>query len=201
MCFIGHRDLLRAMERILRRAQLPVAMSEGFHPKPRVSYLSALPLGFSSLDEAMELILEEDIPAEELQARLNAVTVDGLDFVRVDALDEKCPKQQPAAFEYAMTVPASEREELGGKIAAFLNAESVEVVKANGKTIDARPPVTLLTLEDTDDPALLKLRVVLKAQTGPEAGVREILAALGLDEKLFRTIFPTRVRSYIVDES
>ena len=73
--FIGHRDLLRAVERVLRRARLPVAMSQGFHPKPRVSYLSALPLGFSSDDEAMELILDEELSPDDLLARLNASSV------------------------------------------------------------------------------------------------------------------------------
>lgn len=189
------------MERIMRRAQLPLAMSQGFHPKPRVSYLSALPLGFSSDDEAMELILEEDIPSEELRARLNAVSVDGLEFVRVVALEEKHPKQQPKAFEYVMNVPVARREELGEKIATFLSAESVEAIKTNGKPIDARRPVMELTLSDGATAETAELRLVLAAQTGPEAGVREILVCLGLETDLFRTIFPKRVRSYIVDET
>ena len=79
------------MERILRRAELPVAKSQGFHPKPRVSYLSALPLGFSSDDEAMKLILEEDWPSETLLSRLNNASVDGLEFLRAVPLEEGAP--------------------------------------------------------------------------------------------------------------
>lgn len=179
----------------MRRAALPVAKSQGFHPKPRVSYLSALPLGFSSDDEAMELILEEDLPADDLLSRLNAATVDGLDFLKVVPLDEKTPKQQPKAFEYEADVPERLCAALTEKIASFMNEKSVEVVKANGKTIDARPHVLELELTDS------RLRLLLAAQTGPEAGVREIFSCIGLDAELFRTIFPKRTRSYIVDET
>ena len=80
------------------------------------------------------------------------------------------------------------------KIAAFLAADSYEVEKSNGKLIDARPPVKALSLEGAT------LRLVLAAQTGPEAGVREILVCLGLADRLFRSIFPNRDRCYIVDE-
>ncbi|MBQ9813040.1 MAG: DUF2344 domain-containing protein [Thermoguttaceae bacterium] len=192
--FIGHRDLLRAMERIMRRAELPLAKSQGFHPKPRVSYLSALPLGFSSDDEAMELILEEDWPSEVLLQKLNDSSVEGLDFLRAVPLEEGAPKQQAHAFSYDMTVPEELAEGLDRKIADFMSAQTVEVVKANGKPVDARAPVKELALDGST------LRLVLSAQSGPEAGAREILACLGLDEALFRTIFPNRNRTYIVDE-
>ena len=185
LCFIGHRDLLRAMERILRRAELPVAKSQGFHPKPRVSYLSALPLGFSS---------DDDWPSETLLSRLNNASVDGLEFLRAVPLEEGAPKQQALAFSYVMTVPEELAADVREKIAAFLAADSYEVEKSNGKLIDARPPVKALSLEGST------LRLVLAAQTGPEAGVREILVCLGLADRLFRSIFPNRDRCYIVDE-
>ncbi len=192
--FIGHRDLMRAMERLMRRAELPIAKSQGFHPKPRVSYLSALPLGFSSDDEAMELILEEDWLPEVLLQKLNDASVEGLEFLRAVPLEEGAPKQQALAFSYEATVPEELVDELTGKISDFMSAESVEVVKANGKTVDARAPVKELALDGST------LRFVLSAQSGPEAGAREIFALLGLDSLLFRTIFPNRNRTYIADE-
>ena len=178
----------------MRRARLPVAMSEGFHPKPRVSYLSALPLGFSSEDESMELILEEDLPASELCARLNAASVPGLEFLRTVALVEKSPKQQAVSFSYAMTYPAAERGMIQSRIDEFFASESVEVVKSNGKVVEARPHIQELILDgDT-------LRMTIASQDGPEVGVREMIGYLGLESHLFRTIFPTRTRSRIADE-
>ncbi len=194
LCFIGHRDLLRAIERLLRRARLPVAFSQGFHPKPRVSYLSALPLGFSSDDEAMELILEEKLSCEELLTRLNSVSVAGLRFFRAVFLEDGRPKQQAYAFSYDMTIPAELRDDVARRVEEFLAADSVEVVKANGKTVDARPVVLELRLEDAT------LFMTIAAQSGPEAGVREILEYLNLGSQLFRSIFPNRNKSTIVDE-
>lgn len=191
LCFIGHRDLLRAMERLLRRADLPVAKSQGFHPKPKVSYISALPLGFASDDEAMELVLDEDWAPETLLDRMNAASVPGLEFWQATPLDDKAPKAQAAAFEYETTVPESKREAASAKIAEFLAATSVEVVKSNGKTVDARPAVLEMSLDGET------LRMKIAAQDGPEAGVREILSVLELDGELFRSIFPNRTATLV----
>lgn len=170
-------------------------MSQGFHPKPRVSYLSALPLGFSSDDEAMELILDEDLAPEELLDRLNAASVEGLRFVRAVPLADKAPKQQAYSFSYDMIYPTERRADVAERIAAFLAAESVELVKANGKTVEARQVVDDLRLDGDS-----VLRMTIASQSGPEAGVREILGYLGLDEFLFRSIFPNRNKSTIEDE-
>lgn len=193
--FIGHRDLMRTVERLLRRARLKVATSQGFHPKPRASYLSALPLGFSSCDEAMELILEEETSAEDLLARLNAASVPGLTFFSACVLDEKTPKQKARSFAYEMRIPVARVAETRAKVAEFLASETFPVVKSNGKELDARPCVLDLALDGD------ALRFTIAAQTGPEVGPRELLACLGLSAELYRTIFPMRVRSTLeVDE-
>ena len=192
--FIGHRDLLRAVERVLRRARLPVAMSQGFHPKPRVSYLSALPLGFSSDDEAMELILEEELSPDELLARLNSSSVVGLDFLSAIVLDDKTPKQQASSFSYEMRIPEGLVPSVRERIVEFLGRESFEVEQSNGKFVDARAPVLAMTLQGDS------LEFTLAAQSGPEVGAREILTCLGLGAELYRSIFPNRSKSTIRDE-
>ncbi len=189
--FIGHRDLLRAMERLLSRAGLLVAKSQGFHPKPKVSYISALPLGFSSDDEAMELVLEEELAPEALLARLNVSSVEGLEFLRAVTLDDKEPKASAEAFSYEMGVPEIHRASVRRKIAQFFASSSVEVVKTNGKTVDARACVKEMDLQDEC------LRMTLYERQGPEAGVREILNWLGLGSELFRSVFPNRCKTWI----
>ncbi len=51
---ISHRDLARAFERLFRRADLPLAMSQGFHPHARINFPSALALGIQGEDEVVE---------------------------------------------------------------------------------------------------------------------------------------------------
>lgn len=93
----GHLDLVRKLPRIFRRAEIEVFYTEGYHPKPSITFGPALPLGVQSLGEVFEIKLvrcvDEDgaqrrpDPADLLR-RLNAVAEDGLDFVSCEILEE-----------------------------------------------------------------------------------------------------------------
>jgi radical SAM-linked protein len=61
--FTSHRDVARICERALRRAELPVAYSEGFAPRPRLSFGLALPTGYESLGEYLDVDLV-DLPGD-----------------------------------------------------------------------------------------------------------------------------------------
>lgn len=76
--WIGHRDLQRLWERMLRRAGVRLSMSAGFHPKPRISFPSALALGVEGLDEVVEVDLAESIDAEAVRQKLVADDQPGL---------------------------------------------------------------------------------------------------------------------------
>jgi radical SAM-linked protein len=51
--WIGHRDLMRVWERLFRRAGVALSMTEGFHPKPRINFPSALAVGIAGMDELL----------------------------------------------------------------------------------------------------------------------------------------------------
>ncbi|MCX6060238.1 MAG: TIGR03936 family radical SAM-associated protein, partial [Chloroflexi bacterium] len=68
--YTGHLDLHRLWERAMRRAELPLAYSLGFHPQPKISIASALPLGFSSLGEVLDVRFSEELSAHEIASRL-----------------------------------------------------------------------------------------------------------------------------------
>ena len=104
---IGHRDLVRSLERLFRRAGLRLAMSEGFHPKPRMSFPSALALGIEGLDEVMELQLAEPCTAEELLERLESHEIPGLSFRSVEVLSPQSPKPRRAATTRPITTGRS----------------------------------------------------------------------------------------------
>ncbi|HEY0251128.1 MAG TPA: TIGR03960 family B12-binding radical SAM protein, partial [Kofleriaceae bacterium] len=94
--FLGHLDLVRLISRTLRRADLPLAMTRGFSPKPRLVFGPALGLGVPSLGELMDIDLEhtvrgiptweagdqprEQLSAEEVRDRLAAVSPPGLEI-------------------------------------------------------------------------------------------------------------------------
>src|SRR5205807_8702826 len=71
MRFASHRDIARAVERGVRRAGLPIALSAGFTPHPRISYAGAAPTGTASEAEYLELSLHEACAADDVRSRLD----------------------------------------------------------------------------------------------------------------------------------
>ena len=87
---IGHRDLMRSLERLFRRAGLSLGMSEGYRPKPRMNFPLALAVGIEGRREVMELEVNEAPPADELLARLRAQAPPGLRIESLEVLPPGC---------------------------------------------------------------------------------------------------------------
>lgn len=101
----SHRDLARLWERIVRRANLTLSMTEGFHPKPRIAFPSALALGVNGYDEVVELELAERMPVTDLFDRLCNDNQPGLTINSVKRLPEGFGKAQLSRSDYVITVP------------------------------------------------------------------------------------------------
>ncbi|MGZ6316725.1 MAG: TIGR03936 family radical SAM-associated protein, partial [Anaerolineales bacterium] len=94
LCYIGHLDLQTLWERAARRAGLPLAYSNGFHPQAKIYFAAALPLGFSSRAEVMDMRLKTDIVLAELPGRLRAALPAGITILDVESVDEAEPALQ-----------------------------------------------------------------------------------------------------------
>jgi radical SAM-linked protein len=196
--FIGHKDLLRTFEALFRRARLPLAMSNGFHPKVRMSFPCALALGYESIDEVLELEMHESaepVDTEVLLADLNRQSLEGLTFLSARLLKEGEKKARLAASVFQMTVPLELWAQTAERIESFLAETSMIVSKANGKSVDVRSAVLSLVLEESGE-----LTVELQTQTGPEAGIKEVLKVLELEKEHFVTLFPRRIHCRLVEE-
>src|SRR5439155_20873998 len=77
--FTSHRDVARIWERALRRASLPVAYSEGFSPRPKLSFGLALSTGHESLGEYLDIDLAEPVDVDSVATRLDPCLPVGLD--------------------------------------------------------------------------------------------------------------------------
>jgi radical SAM-linked protein len=198
--FIGHNDLLRTFEALFRRARLPLAMSGGFHPKIRMSFPCALALGYESRDEVLEIEMNESadlVNPDVLLADLNNRSVSGLSFLSARNLDEREKKAQLASSVFEMIVPENKRHNTARQIDSFFAETSVIVEKSNGKPVDVRSAVADLNFSEKTG----CLTVELLTQRGPEAGVRELLHVLELNEELFKTIFPKRIQCRLLSEN
>ena len=74
LAYLGHLEVIHTIERIVRRAGLPYAVTQGFSPHMRVGFSSALPVGTSSTCEWYDLFLTDLIPAPEAFERLHAAS-------------------------------------------------------------------------------------------------------------------------------
>jgi radical SAM-linked protein len=90
--FVSAIDLGRVWERSLRRADLPIAYSEGFSPHPKVSFPDALPLGYASTGEYVELIFAGPVEVAPAMAALNAAFPAGARILDAVPVEEGAPK-------------------------------------------------------------------------------------------------------------
>ena len=63
--FISHLDMMRTFERAFRRADLPVAFTQGFNPRPKISFTPALSVGITSSSEYMDVEFYEDVSVDK----------------------------------------------------------------------------------------------------------------------------------------
>ncbi len=174
--FIGHLDLAKLWERVLRRAAIPLVYSQGFNPQPKMQLASALPLGISSDCELLDIWLAEPVAPEILPERLNAVSPPGLRTYRAETVPLKAPALQTLLLsaDYRITLTAVEEPGLSQRIADLLRCERIERER-RGKTYDLRP--LILALEALDERSL---RVRLSLGSEGTARPDELLDAMGL---------------------
>jgi radical SAM-linked protein len=108
MALVGHLDLMRLFDRVIRRAKLPVAFTGGFHPNPRISLANALPLGATSSGEIVDFELTQIVDLEHFRSSLVQVLPSDIPIYNVEELDLKAPAASTVleTAEYIITVRA-----------------------------------------------------------------------------------------------
>lgn len=175
--YTGHLDLHRLWERAARRAELPLAYSQGFHPQPKMAIAAALPLGFSSRCEVIDMRLEHEIPLDGLDEKLQQTLPTGIRVSNVESVDEKLPalQTQVASAEYEVTLTeAVDGSELKREIESVIGSESIPRER-RGKTYDLRPLIEELYLSSEG-----KIHMRLAAREGATGRPEEVLDILGI---------------------
>ena len=90
--YISQLDMLRTIHRALRRADIPVAYSEGFNPQPKVSFGFALSVGLVSYGEYMDIQLKTDIDEELFKEKMNNALPCGMRISDAAVAGESAPK-------------------------------------------------------------------------------------------------------------
>ena len=194
--YTGHLDLHKLWERAARRAELPLAYSQGFHPQPKMNLAAALPLGFSSRCELLDMRLKHEIQLDGLPARLNNTLPPGIQVTTVEQVDERAPALQTqvvsAEYEVTLTEPA-DGSDLKRKIDSVMESESI-LRERRGKTYDLRPLILALECDglpsQQEQAPVLQIFMRLTAREGATGRPEEVLDVLGIafeDTKIERT--------------
>ncbi len=190
--YIGHLDLHAIWERAARRANLPLAYSQGFHPQPKINIACALPLGFLSRAEVMDMRLQTDIDLNELPSRLEKVLPPGISILDICTVEEAEPalQTQVQAAEYEVTpLEPVDAARIQAGIEVLLAAEHLPRER-RGKSYDLRPLVEDLRMLPPDDHGTPKLFMRLSAREAATGRPEEVLDELGLaarDTRIDRT--------------
>lgn len=99
--FLSHLDYAQAVERMIRRAEIKIAYSEGFNPHMKISFSSALALGVTAAAEYIDMDVLEDDSLESIMERLNRVAPPGLEVLDGKEMPDKVKKMM-AICNYAV---------------------------------------------------------------------------------------------------
>jgi len=180
MQYTGHLDLHKTWERTLRRARLPLAYSEGFNPHPKIQLGAALPLGFTSDCELVDVWLETPQELGAARAALEAAAPPGLRLGEMREVPERDPalQTQIVAAEYRVTLPPTvEAAALDERVSALLAAPEIRRTRRE-KDYDLRPLIESLAHTASDEGGhTLVMR--LAAREGATGRPEEVVEALG----------------------
>jgi radical SAM family uncharacterized protein/radical SAM-linked protein len=141
---ISHLEFMTTIHRAVRRAQLPIRYSGGFHPAPRISFGDALPIGVSSEAELVDLELTEPRRPEEVLGLLNRELPEDIRVLAAENWPRKglSPGASLASATYRVPLPESRPADLARRLALFLAAETVLASRAKKNRpseVDLRP--------------------------------------------------------------
>jgi radical SAM-linked protein len=200
--WLSHHDLMRTFERMLRRAALPFRRTQGFHPHPRLVFALSLPLGVVGLAEVAELELDEEMPPQEVLARLRGQCPPGLEITDACAI---APTQTAhvRGLCYGLPLPDGRADELRPRLAEFLAVPEcwVERRRPSGgqprRRLDLRPFVRDLRLRG-EGPTWLEMDLWLT----PAGTARpdEVLTVLQLHDLLDAGCVLHRIRLDLQDD-
>jgi len=181
MRYTGHLDLFRAWERSLRRANLPLAYSQGFNPHPRINLAAALPLGFTSEAEIADIWFDPDVELAAVEQALAPALPPGILAQRYAQVDLRAPalQTQVEAAEYEVTFldPQPELEE---RVAALL-AQTEILRSRRNKPYDLRPLILEMERLPTGEDGADRLFLSMVARENASGRPDEVIAALGVD--------------------
>jgi radical SAM family uncharacterized protein/radical SAM-linked protein len=169
--YLSHRELMTAMIRAVRRADIPVLYSQGFHPSPRIAFGPPLNVGVSGLKECFDMELQPSGGLMDPAGRLNRVLPPGIEIIRSVFMrgDEPSLQSFISRYEYEIICPDA------GAVERVIAAGALVVNrgKTEGSMVDIRDMVEDAVIVDRNT-----ARITLQDKEEKKTRLGEILPAL-----------------------
>lgn len=183
MRFFSHLDVVRTIERAIRRSRLPVVYSAGYHPRPKLSFGPPLPVGAISRAEYLDIVLAADCEPKFVDSLKQHFPV-GLPIIETLALPTKVTSlfERINLLQYRVALSVTE-DNLNKHIETFLARQTVPVqrtIENGSREINVRPFV--VKLQPAWEGQQLYLQMELSTSDRGTARPTEVVAGLSLAE-------------------
>ncbi len=197
--FISHLDLTRLMARLIRKANLDIWWTEGFNPRPYITFALPLPLGFEGLYEMMDIRINDDnADISDIAVKLNLVCPESIKFLKAY---ESASKTSLIAFaKYEITF--DDNGALTDNITSFLNTKPIlchkKTKKGDWKEVDLSQKIKYSDVINLDGDT--KLTLILPS--GPNENISpSLLLDTYFNNYANEYYFYSVKRTEILDES
>lgn len=195
MKFIGHLDVMRFFQKVMRRADIPIAFTGGYSPHMIMSFAQPLGVGITSDGEYLDVELTEEISSKEAVERMNATMVEGMEIVSLVRIsDEKKASGMTitAAADYKVFLLESAKtseitcsipEEWKAAMKNFMDQDQIVVwkkTKKSEKEVDIKPMI--YDVKVNEDNIYLFLATGSEQNLKPDLVMEAFLKYLGVSD-------------------
>ena len=188
MKFIGHLDVMRFFQKVMRRADIPIAFTGGFSPHMIMSFANPLGVGVTSDGEYFDIELTEEIDMQAAVARMNETVVEGIEIVNMVPISDD--KKQTgmsivAAADYLSSLKNGEfPEDWKKKAEGFMSQPSISIIKKTKKSekeVDIKPMI--YRFEVRDDSVYMLVATGSVENLKPELVMQALCNFLNVDKE------------------
>lgn len=187
MKFIGHLDVMRYFQKVMRRAEVDIAYSEGFSPHQIMSFAAPLGVGLTSTGEYLDIEVHSTSSSDEMVRKMNETMVDGIEVLSYRLLPDNSKNAMSvvAAADYEVNFREGYKPDINIKeeFKKFVNRETIEIIKKTKKSetlTDIRPLIYDAYVLDNDS-IFMKLATGSADNLKPDLVIRAFCENMGIE--------------------
>ena len=183
LAFLSHLEVMRLWQRAMLRCHLPIAWTQGFNPRPKLSLGPARNVGVEGLSEYLDAEFDGMVKSTELIEKLNSILPEGVTVLKVREIPQGTKMLEAVINEavYKVSFLNGMPEDAAQKAADLMAAEECLYIRKSPKgekEIDLRSYILGMEIKEDD------LMLSVKAGTGGSLRVAELLAVLGYGDMM-----------------